>query len=434
MERLQLGDAGAEAALLQLALRRAGFDPGPLDGRFGPKTAAALRAFQSANGLTPDAVAGPATYRALEPWFLGRVRHTVRAGDSLYRVAARYGSSVAALETANPGLDPQNLRVGSTLTVPLAFDAVPTDIPWSAALVDFAVRGLAARYPALGTEVYGRSAMGKPLYALRLGAGENRVLYNAAHHANEWLTTPLLLRFAEDLLRAAAGGERLFGVPASELLAETTVVLAPCVNPDGMDLVTGALNRGPWFDRAAAIAGDYPAIPFPAGWKANLRGTDPNLQYPAGWEQAREIKFAQGFTAPAPRDYVGPAPLSAPESRGLYDLARETDPALTLSYHSQGRVIYWKYLDMEPPGARAIGERFARVSGYLLDETPYASGFAGFKDWFILNYNRPGYTVEVGVGDNPLPLSQFDEIYRDNLGILTLGAAVTSPALAGRYL
>ena len=40
------------------------------------------------------------------------------------------------------------------------------------------------------------------------------------------------------------------------------------------------------------------------------------------------------------------------------------------------------------------------------------------------SYNRPGYTVEVGLGTNPLPISQFDKIYADNLGILTLGAVL----------
>ena len=79
---------------------------------------------------------------------------------------------------------------------------------------------------------------------------------------------------------------------------------------------------------------------------------------------------------------------------------------------------------MEPPGARAIGEQFAFVSGYLLEDTPYASGFAGYKDWFIQTYNRPGYTIEVGLGENPLPLSQFDSIYEKNLGILVLGLQV----------
>ena len=67
-------------------------------------------------------------------------------------------------------------------------------------------------------------------------------------------------------------------------------------------------------------------------------------------------------------------------------------------------------------------EEFSRLSGYALEGTPYASSFAGYKDWFIQNFGRPGYTVEVGEGENPLPLSQFDEIYRDNLGILVTAA------------
>ncbi len=70
-----------------------------------------------------------------------------------------------------------------------------------------------------------------------------------------------------------------------------------------------------------------------------------------------------------------------------------------------------------------IGRRMSAASGYSLDETPYASGFAGYKDWFIQEYDRPGYTIEVGRGTSPLPLSQFDRIYRDNLGILAIGLA-----------
>ena len=61
-----------------------------------------------------------------------------------------------------------------------------------------------------------------------------------------------------------------------------------------------------------------------------------------------------------------------------------------------------------------------------MEETPYASGHAGYKDWFIQDFNRPGYTIEAGLGENPLPLSQFDTIYRENLGILTLGMTATS--------
>jgi g-D-glutamyl-meso-diaminopimelate peptidase len=63
----------------------------------------------------------------------------------------------------------------------------------------------------------------------------------------------------------------------------------------------------------------------------------------------------------------------------------------------------------------------SQASGYTLEITPEFSGYAGYKDWFIQDFNRPGYTIECGVGESPLPLSQFDKIYSDNLGILTIG-------------
>ncbi len=92
-----------------------------------------------------------------------------------------------------------------------------------------------------------------------------------------------------------------------------------------------------------------------------------------------------------------------------------------MAYHTQGEVIYWKYLDYEPDNSYRIARYFGEVSGYAVEETPAASGYAGYKDWFIQEYNLPGYTVEVGRGTNPLPMSQFAQIYEDNIGIL-LGA------------
>jgi g-D-glutamyl-meso-diaminopimelate peptidase len=257
---------------------------------------------------------------------------------------------------------------------------------------------------------------------MTIGSGERKVLFTAAHHANEWITAYVLLRFAEELAAAISSGGTLYGIPASTL-ANTEITLVPLVDPDGVDLVTGAIAPGSVEYELARILGDnYPDIPFPDGWKANLMGVDLNLQYPAGWLRAREIKFSQGFTRPGPRDYVGRAPLNQLESRALAELTEEIDPDLVLAYHTQGKVIYWQFDDIEVPGAEALANDFARTSGYGLEEVPMESAFAGYKDWFIQYFRRPGFTIEVGEGENPLPLSQFEEIYRDNLGILTAAA------------
>ena len=145
------------------------------------------------------------------------------------------------------------------------------------------------------------------------------------------------------------------------------------------------------------------------------------MQFPAGWEQARQIKFSQGFTSPAPRDFVGNGPLVAPEALAVYNFTLSHNFELILAYHTQGKEIYWQFQNYAPPRARLIGEQFSNVSGYLLADVPFASSFAGYKDWFLQEYRRPGYTIEAGIGQNPLPISQFSEIYRDNLGILVLG-------------
>lgn len=151
---------------------------------------------------------------------------------------------------------------------------------------------------------------------------------------------------------------------------------------------------------------------------------DLNLQFPAGWEKAREIKYSQGFTKPAPRDFVGYGPLTEPESLAIYNFTLAHDFRLVVAYHTQGKEIYWQFQNFNPTNSLYIGNQFAKASGYNLASTPYNSSFAGYKDWFIQNYNRPGYTVEAGIGQNPLPISQFDQIYKDNIGILVLGAVL----------
>lgn len=391
--------------LTELALRRAG--------------AADLEEFQRREGLYPSGQEDILTMQRLTPLLLGYERYMVKPGDTYYRIATARGTSVRAMLTANPNQNPNLLIPGQYLNVPYGFPVVPTDVPFSSELLQICVQGLLVRYPFLSQKCIARTAWGRPVTALRIGQGPRCALYNASHHANEWITTPVLLQFLEQYAYAVATEGRILGMDAQQLWRRTTLWLVPMVNPDGVDLVTGAIRPGSQqYQAAQRIAAGFPEIPFPGGWKANLTGTDLNLNYPAGWEQARTNKFALGFTGPAPRDYVGASPLDQPETAAMAALTQTIRPDVTLSYHTQGEEIYWRFQDYAPPGAQELGERLARVSGYRLEDTPFASGFAGYKDWFLQDFRHPGYTIEAGLGTNPLPLSQFDEIYRRNIGIL----------------
>ena len=413
------GSSGTTVEHIQLALRRAGYQPGPIDGMFGPATETALQSFQRAQGLSPDGVAGPASWEGLAPFLRGYARHAAQSGDTFSSLARQYGTTPAAIRTANPALSALPLPAGTAVVVPFGFSLVPVRVRYSAQLTQYIVQGLTARYPFISRGSIGGSVMGRPIPYLRMGRGPAQVFYSAAFHANEWITTPLLLHFLEQYAAAYAASGSIGGVPAAGLYDKATLYMVPMVNPDGVDLVNGVIDSGSYYEQARAMAAAYPDIPFPSGWKANISGVDLNLQFPANWERARQIKFAQGFTRPGPRDYVGPGPLTAPESLAVYRFTLNRDFSIILAYHTQGEVIYWKYLDYEPADSRRIADYFGRVSGYTVEQTPYASSFAGYKDWFIQDYNRPGYTIEAGRGINPLPLSQFDQIYRDNIGILT---------------
>ena len=188
----------------------------------------------------------------------------------------------------------------------------------TSALCEQTILELVRTYPFLRTEVLTETALGRNIRTLVIGNGKRKVIYSAGWHANEWITTPVLLKFVEEFAEALKNGGEIFGVNAGDLAAKATIYTVPMVNPDGVDLVTGAITpEQQSYQNAALIADNFPAIPFPEGWKANLNGVDLNLQFPAGWLRAREIKFSQGFNRPAPRDYVGRAPLSQRETKAM---------------------------------------------------------------------------------------------------------------------
>ncbi|HYH05408.1 MAG TPA: M14 family zinc carboxypeptidase, partial [Bacillota bacterium] len=156
-------------------------------------------------------------------------------------------------------------------------------IHFSFALLEKQLTELKQQYAFLETGVAGNSVMGNNLYYVRLGKGPYRVFYNGAHHANEWITAMLLIRFISNYTAAYQSKKTLGGYNLQDLFNQSSIYIVPLVNPDGVDLVTHHPNYPrPVYQAAASL--NTTGLPLPKVWKANLRGVDLNLNYPALWE------------------------------------------------------------------------------------------------------------------------------------------------------
>ncbi|MBP1989307.1 M14 family metallopeptidase [Paenibacillus eucommiae] len=269
-------------------------------------------------------------------------------------------------------------------------------------------------YPFLRMESIGRSVLGKEIPAVRLGTGRRKIHYNAALHANEWITTPILMKFIEEAAISCEQGKTFRGKDMRRICDHITLWFVPMVNPDGVNLVLdGPDFSQPYYKELLDWNGGSADF---RNWKSNIRGVDLNDQFPAHWEEERLRRASLG---PGERDYGGPSPLSEPEAAAMAHFTCMHDFELVIALHTQGQEIYWNYRDMEPLGSRSIASLFAAASGYK--SVRLSGSDAGYKDWFIQQFKRPGFTVEIGLGTNPLPIEMLPQLYEEALPILLEG-------------
>ena len=55
----------------------------------------------------------------------GSFAYTIKSGDTLFQLARRYNTTVAAIMAINPGIDPNNLQIGQVICIPQAAPPVP---------------------------------------------------------------------------------------------------------------------------------------------------------------------------------------------------------------------------------------------------------------------------------------------------------------------
>lgn len=265
---------------------------------------------------------------------------------------------------------------------------------------------LCRAYPFLHTTVIGHSVCDRPLHALTLGDGNHAVLFAAAFHAQEWLTTLVCLRLLEDLCRLHSG-ETLGSRFDRADLTRRRLVFVPVVNPDGVDIAIHGSAAGGAHAAVLHLLG----ADIKGNWQANAAGIDINHNFDAGRDALRRIERDHGITKPAPRRFGGTCAESEPETKALCRLCRQDHFSHVVALHSQGEEIYWQYGERTPPEACMAARIMGSLSGYIPASPDTIASHGGFKDWFIEHTGRMGFTVELGKGRNPLPLDDFEDIY-----------------------
>ena len=273
---------------------------------------------------------------------------------------------------------------------------------------------LAGKYPEILEVIsLGKTSYGRDIYTSKLGKGKANILIMGAFHAREWITTNLLMNKVEFYADAYANNKILDGkYNLNQILNEISIYFIPMVNPDGVTLQQIGLAAFPIEVHENLIKMNGGSTDFKR-WKANAEGFDLNRQFPAEWEYIQDA-----LNYPYFKYYKGEYPLQAVEAKIIAEFTKEIDPEIAVSYHSSGRILYWYFNNNKEniERDRNLAEMICDYTNYKLVEPKLNQSGGGFTDWFIQEFNRPGFTPEVSypINENEVPLSAYDEIWKRN--------------------
>jgi len=270
-------------------------------------------------------------------------------------------------------------------------------------------------YGFLTRDTIGESRCARPIDLLCVGNRRKQVLFAGAFHGMEWLTSMILLKFLDELCFSVMTGQAMCGVKMGVMLNQRGLAVIPCVNPDGVEIQI----------HGEESAGEYEELVKSAGntskWQANAAGVDINHNFAAGWDKLKKLEIENGINKPSPTRYGGEFPESEPETRSIASYCRSGNIVHAVAFHSQGEEIYWNYGDYNDMEALKMARIMSYSSGYKIAEPQGLASGGGFKDWFEEKFRLPAFTVEVGRGENPLPIEDFNGIYKKIREMLVLG-------------
>ncbi len=273
------------------------------------------------------------------------------------------------------------------------------------------LHALAEKYPFITVSYMGTSLLGRGIPMITLGGERHRarsVLYVGAHHAAEHITSALLLRFVEDYCACLASHRRVYGVLVGRLYQSRRITVIPQLNVDGAELALNGAGEGQLAQRLRELNGgdDF------RRWQANVRGVDLNHNYDEGFYEYKRLESSLGISGPCASRFAGEAPESEPECAALASLIRHSEELCgVLTLHTQGEEIYASSGGMLVRGMECAARLISSMTGYKISAPEGGACYGGLTDWCIRRLGLPSFTLECGLGENPLPMSELDAIY-----------------------
>ncbi|TFB14215.1 gamma-D-glutamyl-meso-diaminopimelate peptidase [Filobacillus milosensis] len=258
----------------------------------------------------------------------------------------------------------------------------------------------------------GQTKYGRDLWAVKLGNGDATVFINGSHHAREWITTTLNMKMIQQYASAYYRNQSFKNYNVRNLLNEVAIWFVPMVNPDGVTLQQKGLNALPKDIHNQVLQMNNGSYDF-TRWKANASGIDLNRNYPADWPN-----ITGDYSEPRWSNHKGEEPFSAIEAQLIRDFTYEIDPEMAFAYHTTGQVLYWHhhYDSNQYDRDKRLAETISNYTGYRIIPPTDEPGGGTYTDWFIQEYKRPAFTVEL----NPhlyrrhVPVENFPSIWKRN--------------------